>query len=36
MKSPTGTWEEFEDPRVEHIQDLFTVEMIVNYLDAGL
>ena len=36
MKSPTRTWEEFKDPRVEHIQDLFSVEMIVDYLDAEL
>ena len=34
---PHANVDEFaEDPRVEYIQDLFTVEMIVNYLDAEL
>ena len=34
---PHANVEDFaEDPRVERLQDLFTVERIVNYLDAEL
>ena len=37
QKMPHANVEKFsEDPRVENIQDLFTVEMIVNFLEKKL